>query len=207
MKKMDEDKAFIITMIDQFKDFLIDAIEEGIADNFDDHFDFIAQSLTVFIEVTEDSHCDFGIKSREWNDDLHGFVCEMSNGKTEYAQLSKIENGALDANTGSWHVELYDSKEKLKAVREHILMQFKADEVINEKIKELNDETAMIALLPEKPYESYDEFISASFDDFVLDSTEEKPTMTVRELRQALFALDQDAVVDIEKIKLLMSLK
>jgi hypothetical protein len=46
-------KVFMARLIDEFKDFVADAIDEGYHDEFDDHFDFLKMCLQTFADLKD----------------------------------------------------------------------------------------------------------------------------------------------------------
>lgn len=50
-----EKKIFILKLIDEFKDFVSDSMDEGFHDHFEDHFSFLEACLSTFIEIKEET--------------------------------------------------------------------------------------------------------------------------------------------------------
>lgn len=47
-------KVFTLKLIDEFKDFVSDSMDEGLHENFEDHMTFISACLDTFIEIKND---------------------------------------------------------------------------------------------------------------------------------------------------------
>lgn len=46
-------KVFTMKLVDEFKDFVSDSMDEGMHKEFDDHMEFLKAALYTFIEMKE----------------------------------------------------------------------------------------------------------------------------------------------------------
>lgn len=47
-------KQRMADMVDHFKAFVLDAMDDGMHEEFDDHFEFLQRALATFIELEEE---------------------------------------------------------------------------------------------------------------------------------------------------------
>lgn len=47
-------KVFMMKLVDEFKDFVSDSIDEGLHEDFEDHLVFLEACLSTFIEIKQD---------------------------------------------------------------------------------------------------------------------------------------------------------
>lgn len=53
-KKLESEKKFIIGELDGFKDFVLDTMEQGIHDEYEDHFEFLKDCLATYTDMKND---------------------------------------------------------------------------------------------------------------------------------------------------------
>lgn len=55
MKPLDAaKKVFMLKLVDEFKDFVSDSMDEGFHEDFEDHMQFLEACLSTFIEIKND---------------------------------------------------------------------------------------------------------------------------------------------------------
>lgn len=47
-------KLFMMKLVDEFKDFVSESMDEGLAEDFEDHLVFLEAALSTFIEIKND---------------------------------------------------------------------------------------------------------------------------------------------------------